>query len=458
MKRFTLTIVAVWLGLLAPGSMFGVPGRATRPNFIVILADDLGYGDLGCFGNQVNRTPHLDQLAREGVRLTDFHSNGANCSPTRAALLTGRYQQRMRIEGALGENAPGLLKSEITLAERLREAGYATGIFGKWHLGYKPDNGPLQHGFDEFTGHLHGATDYLSHVDKYGRLDWWHGDKPVVEEGHNTELITRHSIDFIERHRERPFFLFVSHSAIHFPWMNAEDKAHREVGKRYEDKIGKLGPHADGPVQPVVRRMIEKLDESVGRIVSAVKRAKLERNTLVFFTSDNGGIVREAGVPIKPENVISINAPLRGQKHGLYEGGHRVPAIAWWPGVVPAGIESTTTTMTMDLFPTLLELAGLNRPAADTPVRLDGVSFAPVLLRNEALPERTLFWRQGDSRAVRSGNWKLVSIHDAPFELYDLASDIGERKNLAKDQPDKLRELVGRHREWAQSLSDGVGR
>jgi arylsulfatase A len=168
---------------------------AGQPNVIVILADDLGYGDLGVYGNKVNRTPNLDRMAREGMRFTDFHTNGANCSPTRAALLTGRYQQRCGIEGALDEGAKGLPQDcTVTIAERLRDAGYATGLMGKWHLGYSPENGPTRHGFDEFVGHLHGATDYVSHVDKYGRMDWWHNEKPVAEQGYNTTLITQHSV------------------------------------------------------------------------------------------------------------------------------------------------------------------------------------------------------------------------------------------------------------------------
>jgi len=421
---------------------------AAKPNFVIILADDLGYGDIGCCGNGVNRTPNLDRLAREGLRYLDFHANAANCSPTRAALLTGRYQQRMRIDGALGEGAPGLRKSEITIAERLQQAGYATALMGKWHLGYEPENGPIHHGFDEFVGHLHGATDYVSHVDKYGRMDWWHNDKAVNEPGYNTTLITDHSIRFIEEHRDEPFFLFISHSAIHFPWMTPEDEAHRQAGSRYEGKLGKLGPHADGPVQPVVQRMIEELDASVGRIVETLKRMKLEKQTLLFFTSDNGGIVRLAGVPITEANRISSNAPLRGQKHGLYEGGHRVPAIAWWPGRIAAGSESSAVGMTMDLHPTLLELAGLDLPDAEQSNTLDGISLRPQMLSQQRLPERTIFWRQGDSKAVRWRDWKLVSIHGRPFELYDLAHDIAERTDLSSEKPEIMHRLSDALRVW----------
>lgn len=423
---------------------------AAKPNFVLILADDLGYGDIGCYGNTVNRTPHLDRLAREGMRFTDFHANGANCSPTRAALLTGRYQQRMGIEGPLGEKAAGLAKSEVTIADRLQQAGYATALVGKWHLGYYPDNGPVRHGFDQFVGHLHGATDYISHVDQYGRRDWWHNDRPVNETGYNTTLITEHALRFIEAHRDGPFFLMVSHSAIHFPWMVPDDEAHRQPGTRYDTVTGKLGPHAQGPVQPVVQRMIEEMDGSVGRIVDKLKQLKLDRHTLVFFASDNGGILQQAGVAITPANRISSNAPLRGQKHGLYEGGHRVPAIAWWPGHIRPGVESASTAMTMDLHPTLLDLAGLDVPAAGEAHALDGVSLRGELLGGDALAERILFWRNGDSAAVRWRAWKLVRIHGGPFGLYDLQEDLGERHDLAQQHPEIVQKLTAALDAWQE--------
>lgn len=423
--------------------------RGEAPNIIVILADDLGYADIGAYGNKVNRTPHLDRMAREGVRFTDFHSNGANCSPTRAALLTGRYQQRCGIEGALGEGAKGLPQPTITIAERLQVAGYATGLMGKWHLGYAPENGPTRHGFDEFVGHLHGATDYVSHVDKYGRMDWWHNEQGLPEKGYNTTLITRHSVSFIEKHQAQPFFLLVSHSAIHFPWMTPDDAVHRVEGKQYEGIVGKIGPHAAGPVQPVVQRMIEELDRSVGEILQAIERLNLKQRTLVFFTSDNGGIVRMAGVPVADENRISSNAPWRGQKHGLYEGGHRVPALAWWPGKIKSGRVSDELSITTDLMPTYLELAGLNSNAtSDT----DGISLATHILKGDVLPERTLYWRQGNSRAVRWKDWKVVRIHERPFELYNLRHDCGEQNNLATENRDVMSELLERLRLWESEV------
>lgn len=448
-----VAIVSLLPSLLAaeqPGA--DPPAEDAPPNIVLILADDLGYGDLGCYGNQVNRTPHLDRLAREGMRFTDFYANASVCSPTRASLLTGQYPQRVKILEALGENARGLRQQETTIAEVLRDAGYATALMGKWHLGYHIENGPTRHGFETFVGHLHGATDYHSHVDKYGRMDWWHNEQSVPEKGYNTTLITRHSVRFIEQHRRRPFFLFVSHSAIHFPWMTPDDMPHRKEGTGYDTIEGKLGPHIGAPIQPVVQRMVEELDASVGEIVAALERLRLTRRTLVFFTSDNGGIVRMRGVPIRPENAISSNAPYRGQKASPYEGGCRVPAIAWWPGRIAPRTESTAAAATMDLFPTLLEFAGVRTQPAGPAAQLDGVSLAPVLLRQESLPERTLFWELGDSFAVRWRDWKLLSLHGETPQLFDLARDPGERRDLAAEHP-KLRDrLLQEHAVWREQF------
>jgi len=424
-------------------------GRA--PNIVLILADDLGYGDLGCYGNRRNRTPNLDRLAREGMRLTDFHSNVPMCSPTRAALLTGRYQQRMGIETALGEHSEGLDRSEVTIAERLREAGYATAIFGKWHLGPQPADAPIRHGFDEFRGHLHGAVDYISHVDRYGRVDWFHNDRPANEEGYNTTLITEHAVRFIEAHRDRPFFLYVPHSAIHFPWMTAEDEGYRKPGERYTD-LRKLGPHKN--VRPVVREMIEAVDRSVGRIVETLKRLELERRTVVFFTSDNGGYLHYAG---RHRGDISSNGPLRGQKGDVYEGGHRVPAIAWWPGHVEPGTVNRAAALTMDLFPTFLELADLEPPGADDPRKLDGVSLAPLLLRGEALPERTVFWRMRGRKAARRGPWKLVVSGGKPAELYRLDDDLAETRDVSARHADVAAELLEELAHWEREVKRVAG-
>jgi arylsulfatase A-like enzyme len=414
------------------------------PNIVLILADDLGYGDLACYGNSVNQTPNLDRLAAEGLRFTDFHSNGPMCSPTRAALLIGQYQQRVGIETPLGEHGEGPDSSTVMIAESLRKSGYVTGIFGKWHLGTRAVDNPIRHGFDEFRGHVHGAVDYISHVDRYGAIDWWHHDQLANEEGYNTKLITDHSVDFIERHRGESFFLYVSHSAIHFPWMTPDDKPYREIGKNYEN-LSKLGPHKE--VGPVVRKMIGLLDESVGRIIRTLERLGLDQRTLVFFTSDNGGYLHYAGLH---RGSISDNGPLRGEKTDVYEGGHRVPAIAWWPKQIQPGLVCDQTTMTFDLYPMLLELAGAEDQSAS--LKLDGTNIAPVIFEGAAAPERTLFWRMGRKKAVRRGPWKLVVLGDNQPELYNLVDDIGESTDVASQHPQLVEQLQAALAAWESEV------
>jgi arylsulfatase A-like enzyme len=448
-------LAALILGLANHSEVVGrvfaadTASSAPVPNIVLIVADDLGYGDLGCYGGRRARTPHLDRLAQEGLRLTDFHANAASCSPTRAALLTGRYQQRSGVVEALSERSPGLPDEARTIAEYLKPAGYRTGIFGKWHLGSRPDSPalPNRQGFDVFRGARHGGIDYVSHVDRYGRLDWWHDDQSVDETGYATDLLTEHAVRFIEDRRDEPFFLYLPHLAVHFPWMEPATPSYRKVGENYDNQL-KTGPHAPEEVPGVVDRMVERLDDGVGRVMDCLRRLKLDHNTLVIFTSDNGGYVNYGGA-----RNVSSNGPLRGGKIAVYEGGHRVPCIAWWPGRIAAGGVNDATLMTMDLLPTFLELARVAPPPADAPQALDGVSLVPVLLRGEPLADRTLFWQTGDMKAVRRGSWKVVIQHDQPPELYDLANDLGERKNLAKQEPEKLRDLLAAFAEWQSQFA-----
>jgi arylsulfatase A-like enzyme len=450
--RLAGALVAGLLASLGPASLPAQPAADAPPNFLVIMVDDLGYGDLGCYGGRA-RTPHIDRLAREGLRATDFHSNGAVCSPTRAAFLTGRYQQRSGILTALGENARGLPQTERTVATMLRQRGYATALFGKWHLGYQHENGPLRHGFDEFRGHLHGAVDYVSKVDQFGRVDWWHNEQPAVEATYATEIITRDVLAFLTARRDRPFFAFVSHTAIHFPWQAPGDGAHRRAGVRFQDTSGpysKLGPHS-GDLGDVVRRMIEAVDQSTGQILDRLRELGLDRRTLVVFTSDNGGILEYRGGYTN----ISSNGPLRGAKAGIHEGGHRVPAIFRWPGRIAPGSVSAATMLSMDLAPTLLELAGAAFPPADGPRAFDGVSLLPVL-SGGALAPRDVYWRLADersARAVRRGDWKLIVPAGGAPELYDLAKDLGEARNVAAAHPETVAALQASLAGWARAVA-----
>jgi arylsulfatase A-like enzyme len=295
---------------------------------------------------------------------------------------------------------------------------------------------------------LCGCGIYRSHIDRNGNPDWWRGDKLVPQEGYATSLVTEHAVRFIESHRDQPFFLYVAHLAIHFPWMTPQDEGFRKVGGSYLKPTPgpdcKLGPHTPKQLEPVVRRMIEELDVSVGEIVSALRRLRLERRTLVVFTSDNGGYLSYSG----GWKDISSNGLCRGQKGQLYEGGHRVPAVFWWPGQITPGSTTDATAMTMDVFPTCLELAGVEFPPNDSPNGLDGVSLAPLLLENKPLPERTLFWRMRGQKAVRRGPWKLVVQPDGKAELYNLADDLGETRNLAAKHAEVVDRLLDELARW----------
>ena len=450
-RRFLKTLGMGVLGLTCSNGLARMAQGTKKPNFVLIVADDLGYGDIGCYGHKRNQTPHLDAMAAEGMRFTDFHSNGPMCSPTRAALLTGQYQHRFgRIfESALSAKAhagTGLPLDVVTVPEALKKAGYATGMFGKWHLGYKPPYLPTHHGFDEFRGLLTGDGDHHSHISRSGTEDWWHDEKIEMEEGYSVDLITKHSIDFMERHRNEPFFLYVAHLAIHFPWQGSNERGHRVEGRDYWN-LSKLGPHEEGRVGPVVREMVEAVDKSVGEILTALKRLGLDGDTFVFFTSDNGGYLNYAN---RFKGEISSNGPLRGQKGDVFEGGHRVPAMARWPGRIEPGTVTRQITMTMDLMPTYLELA----KEKSSGYHMDGTTLTPVLFKGQALPKRDLFWRKGKEWAVRRGSWKLVHDEAGRVMLFNLDDDIAEQKDLAREKSDLVEQLLASYKEWEKDIAE----
>ena len=423
----------------------------TRPNFVLILIDDLGYADIGAYGSDRNRTPHLDRMASQGLRFTDFHSNGPMCSPTRAALLTGLYPQRfgVQFESALSgidDYDIGLPLEAVSIAEMLSAEGYATGMYGKWHLGYHPPFMPVNQGFGDFRGLASGDGDHHSHIDRSGRKDWWHNSEIAMEDGYGIDLITNHSIEFIERNRENPFFLYVAHLAIHFPWQGPTDRGYRVEGGNYHN-LTKLGELESLDISSKVKEMVEAVDRSVGSILGALVEEGLDSNTLVFFTSDNGGYLTYQG----GHHNISSNGPLRGQKGDVYEGGHRVPAIARWPGRIEPGTTDTLAA-TFDLVPTILDLAGTR--GEGPPV--DGVSLAPLLLEGQAPEPRTLCWRMRGESAVRRAHWKLIQNMDSQPELYDLSEDIGEVIDLADSRPDVLEELSVALSAWEREVDSNA--
>lgn len=422
--------------------------QGTRPNVVLILMDDLGYGDIGSYGGKDAKTPNLDRLAREGVRFTDAYANGANCSPTRAGLISGQYQQRYGIEWPLGampdDSARGLPPTGATLPALLKRNGYATGLVGKWHLGFKPEFGPNAHGFDEFFGFLAGAVGYYTHRRFDGKPDLYENTTPVAVPAYLTDEITRRAVSFVDRHSSRPFFLEVAYNAVHWPF-DAPDLPASAQHRVPKGSPG-LPPLYQGPATPPPNatradyvRMLERADAGVGQILAALDRRGLARNTLVIFTNDNGG------------EWLSRNAPLRNRKHTLWEGGIRVPLIIKWPGHVPADKSSAQVAVTMDLTASILAATGSAVPATH---KLEGIDLLPGLTGRSQVVERQLFWRirrPHEQRAVRSGRWKLVQ-DGVNFYLFDVVEDPGERNDLTAALPELVRKLSAAIDEWEKGV------
>jgi arylsulfatase A-like enzyme len=411
------------------------------PNIVVILMDDVGYGDLGSYGVTDAKTPHIDRLAREGVKLTDFYANGPSCSPTRAAFITGRYQQPYGIEWPLGsqpdDSTRGLLPAETSLPRLLKSAGYATGLIGKWHLGRKPAFHPNRHGFDEFWGFLGGAVDYYTKVDATGRHDLFHNDTAASHSEYLTDEITTRAKSFIETHRAKPFFLEVAYNATHWPYqppvLAERHRVRREEIRATPDLERRIAILREGSRADYVA-MLESADRGVGAILTTLDRLGLSRNTLVILTSDNGG------------EWLSRNAPLFHRKFTLWEGGIRVPALIRWPARLPAGIVSRQVGITMDLTASILSAAGVSPPPSYRP---EGIDLIPLIVARRTV-ERTLLWRTQApgrlQRAVRRGRWKYLrdagtSTGGAHEFLFDLERDVGERRDLAATHATMLPEF-----------------
>ena len=414
---------------------------SARPNFVFILADDLGYADLGCYGGRAPVSPQLDQLAANGVRFTQGYSNSPVCSPTRFALITGRYQYRLRaaaeepISSRLRGNPHiGLPPEHPTLPSLLRTAGYRCALVGKWHMGFPPHFGPLMSGYDEHFGPLSGGVDYFNHEDNRGVHDLYEDGVEVRRDDlYLTDLLSERAVDFVRRCAQdrAPFLLSLHYTAPHWPWETREDLA---ASKRIRGAI----PHLDGGSIHIYRRMIHHMDEGIGRVVAALHDAGMLDDTLIVFTSDNGG------------ERFSDNWPLIGGKMDLTEGGIRVPYIAHWPRTIPKGGVSAQLAITMDWTVTMLEAAGV---APDPAYPLDGVSLLPVLSDPKAWIERELFWRMKyrDQRAMRSGEWKYLTI-DGNEYLFDLGADERERANQARREPNRLAQMRARYQAWHATM------
>jgi arylsulfatase A-like enzyme len=428
------TVSALLTVLLASAAPAAAQAQAARPNVILIITDDVGYGDIGSYGGPDIKTPNIDSLAKNGTRLTDFYA-APNCSPTRAMLISGRYQQRSRIENPLGAartaQDQGLPATGRTLPQLLKNNGYRTGLVGKWHLGYKTEFSPNAHGFDYFFGFKSGLIDYYQHTDSTGDHDLFENAAPTHVTGYSTDLFTERSVKFIEENAKQPFFLEVAFNAAHWPFQIPDHPSVAAGNGRF------VQPQED----PTNSRrdyvaIVERADQGVGKILATLDRLGLTRNTLVIYTQDNGG------------EWLSRNAPLFHRKNTVWEGGIRVPAIFKWPGRIPAGKTSAQVGITMDLTATILAVTNSPVPAE---AKLEGMNLLSLLQDGAQRTDRTLFWRVTTQarrqRAVRQGDWKLVLDAGVPF-LYNLANDVGERNDLANQRQDMVRKLFPLIGQW----------
>jgi arylsulfatase A-like enzyme len=428
--------------LAGAASVPSLSAQARRPNVVFILADDMGWGDLSCYGRPDYVTPHLDRLARQGVRFTEAYAASPVCTPTRCAFLTGRYPARTPVglmEPLIARKQEGgrtgLDPQQPTVASLLKADGYETALVGKWHLGYLPKFGPLKSGFDEFYGIMSGAADYFTHRDTNGERDFFENEAPVPPErvGYLTELLTERAVEYLKRRRTRPFYLSLHYTAPHWPWQGPGDE---QASRAAKPDRGYVGFRSDGSLKAYAA-MMKSLDEGVGRVLKTLRETGAERNTLVIFTSDNGG------------ERFSFNWPFTGEKFDLHEGGIRVPAIVRWPGVVPAGRVSEQAAITMDWTATILAAAGT---PSDSRYPLDGADMLPVCKGLRTPYERTLFWRNDVQRAVRKGRWKYLKTGGESENLFDLSVDVRENADFKATQPGVLEDLRGEYRKWESQM------
>jgi arylsulfatase A-like enzyme len=415
-----------------------------RPNIVLIVADDLGYGDLGSYGAPDIRTPNLDRLAREGIRFTQFYANAPVCTPTRAALMTGRYQQRVLLERPIETNAAtpatgldiGLPATGRSLPQLMKDAGYATGLIGKWHLGFKPEFHPNRHGFDYFWGFLAGYVDWYEHVRGDGQPDLWENATAVRHDGYLGHELTNRAVTFVSTHADRPFFLEVTYGAPHWPFQSPRRAS---TAARRNGSMMQYPADGDPPSRQDYAEIVEDLDAGVGRILDALAARGLAEKTIVVFTSDNGG------------EWLSRNTPFFHRKDTVWEGGIRVPAIVRWTSAVPAGGTASQVAVTMDLSATFVALAGVAAAGAG----FEGIDLLPILRGTAAPVERTLFWRlgaaAGQPRAARSGDWKLI-LDGSKQLLFDVSRDPGERDDLAARHPDRVRRLMEMLNAWEKDV------
>ena len=431
MNRSLLPLLAVFgvLCLCQAGSAADAP---RKPNIVIIVGDDMGYADVGIHGCKDIPTPHIDSIAKNGIRCTSGYVSGPYCSPTRAGLMTGRYQQRFGHEFNPGPNpvaAFGLPLTEVTLADRLKEAGYATGMVGKWHLGNDKKFNPLNRGFQEYFGFLGGGHQYLPprNPGKGANQGILRGFENVQEKEYLTDAFARETLAWIDKHQKEPFFLYLTFNAVHNPLQTTEKYASRFADVKDEKRRTYCA-------------MMSAMDDAIGGVLKKLDDCQLTDNTLIFFISDNGG----------PPVNASSNGNLRGFKAQTWEGGIRVPYLVQWKGKLPAGQTYDQPVIQLDLHSTALAAAGVK-----TEAKLDGVNLLPYLGgENKAAPHDALYWRFGEQSAIRQGDMKLVKARGGSgnWELYDLAADISESKNLAAEKPQVAKDLLVKWTAWNSEL------
>jgi arylsulfatase A-like enzyme len=441
-KRNGISRIVAVVGVLVCVAAVAADVRAAdqsarrKPNVVLIVADDLGYADLGCQGQSKDvKTPNIDALAASGVRFTNGYVSCPVCSPTRAGLLTGRYQQRFGFEWnpkAQQEEAIfGIPADEVLLPQCLKSAGYATGAIGKWHLGSKAGMEPYKRGFDEFFGFLGGAHRYIKNdpASPNDANTIRRNEQPVGEKAYLTDAFTREAVAFIDRHKDGPFFLYLPYNATHTPLQAPPKYLARFPDETDENRRTFLA-------------MLSAMDDGVGQVLARLRELKLDDDTLVIFLSDNGGPT--------PGNT-SLNTPLRGTKGSTFEGGVRIPLMMRWTGRLPAGKVDDRVVVQLDLFPTILAAAGVEPPAGR---KLDGKDLLPYLTGASAgaVVHDTLFWRFGPRRAVRSGDWKLQWNGDDVPRLYDLAKDVGEATDVAAANPEVAQRMMASWKAWDAEL------
>lgn len=437
MTRYTL----LFLTLVASACLQAQP---ESPNVVFIMTDDVGYGDIGSYGAPDIRTPVLDQLGRDGVRFTDFYANAPVCTPTRAGFVTGRYQQRYGLEVPLPSSLEtaqgrGLVAEGHSLPRLLKNAGYTTGLVGKWHLGYTDNQSPEAHGFDYFFGFKSGFVDYYQHTSGVGEQDLWEYGRVIREEGYLTDLITERSVRFIKEHTDEPFFLSIQYNAAHWPYQRPDMPS---VAVR---NAAHLQPHQENTsTREDYIAIMERADQGIGQVLAALDEAGLTEDTLVIFTNDNGG------------EWLSRNAPLFNRKWTVWEGGIRVPAMMRWPGVIPPGQVSSQVGITMDFSATILKVSGASLPDGYIP---DGIDLLPFVTGLAPAVERTLFWRSSNTRAVRSGDLKLVMQSPAASFIFNVREDVGERNDLTNVSQADARRLRALLDAWEQEVdAEGLTR